>query len=80
MGFPFRLITNETLKPKSTIRNTLQMLGYKVNEQDMQCPVPFLKEILIRENLRPHLLLHPRVWPFKIMYNSYDMTAKKEFF
>uniref|UniRef100_A0A023F9B8 Phospholysine phosphohistidine inorganic pyrophosphate phosphatase n=1 Tax=Triatoma infestans TaxID=30076 RepID=A0A023F9B8_TRIIF len=62
MGFPFRLITNETLKPKSTIRNTLQMLGYEVNEQDMQCPVPFLKEILIKENLRPHLLLHPRMF------------------
>ncbi|KAK9502027.1 hypothetical protein O3M35_012637 [Rhynocoris fuscipes] len=60
-GIPFRLLTNETLKPQATIRNTLNKLGYNVTDKDMFCPIPFLKNILKAENLRPHLLLHPRM-------------------
>ncbi|KAF6209531.1 hypothetical protein GE061_015279 [Apolygus lucorum] len=62
-NFPFRLVTNETLKPRKTILSTLSMLGYNIDEKILFSPVPATVEILKRENLRPHLLVHPRMIP-----------------
>uniref|UniRef100_A0A0A9YF17 Phospholysine phosphohistidine inorganic pyrophosphate phosphatase n=1 Tax=Lygus hesperus TaxID=30085 RepID=A0A0A9YF17_LYGHE len=61
--FPFRVVTNETLKPRKTILSTLSMLGYNIEEKILFSPVPAAVEILKRENLRPHLLVHPRMVP-----------------
>lgn len=55
------MVTNETLKPKKTIHDTLNLLGYEINEQHMFSPVPAMLEILRKEELRPHLLVHPRM-------------------
>ncbi|KAL1137961.1 hypothetical protein AAG570_009656 [Ranatra chinensis] len=62
-GFPFRLVTNETLKTKKVITKTLNMLGFRTTEREMFSPIPAIVEILKKEKLRPHLLLHPNVLP-----------------
>lgn len=62
-GIPFRLVTNETLKPRKWINQVLSMLGYNIEENHMFHPVPALIQVLKKENLRPHLFLHPRMIP-----------------
>jgi phospholysine phosphohistidine inorganic pyrophosphate phosphatase len=62
-GYKIRLVTNETLVTKQTLAESLVNLGYCVEERDIIAPSSALISLLKRENLRPHLLVHPNVLP-----------------
>ena len=62
-GLLIKLVTNETQLTRSTIVSSLLSLGYSVQEQDVLPPCPALISLLKKENLRPHLLVHPNVLP-----------------
>jgi len=56
-----RLLTNETQMPRQTLAAALTDLGFCVQERDIIPPCPALIALLKRENMRPHLLVHPSV-------------------
>lgn len=60
-NLPFRLLTNETQMTRAQIVKKLNSLGYKVTEKDIFAPIPTLVEVLRRNNLRPHLVVHKQV-------------------
>lgn len=60
-NLPYRLLTNETQLTRAQIVKKLNGLGYKVAEKDIFAPIPILVEMLRRNNLRPHLLVHKQV-------------------
>lgn len=62
-GLTLRLVTNETQKTRRTLAESLLDLGYSVQERDIIPPCPALISLLKRENLRPHLLVHPNLLP-----------------
>jgi phospholysine phosphohistidine inorganic pyrophosphate phosphatase len=62
-GLMIRLVTNETQTTRHTLASSLLELGYSVRERDIVLPCPVLTSLLKRENLRPHLLVHPSVLP-----------------
>lgn len=62
-GLPFRLVTNESQETRTSLARKLTMLGFNVNEKDILPPCPTLVELLRKENLRPHLLVHNELMP-----------------
>ena len=62
-GLPIRLVTNETQVTRQTLAAGLTNLGFSVQEWDIIPPCPALITLLKREDLRPHLLVHPSVLP-----------------
>jgi len=62
-GLQIRLVTNETQSTRQTLATALADLGFSVQERDIIPPCPALVTLLKRENMRPHLLVHPNVLP-----------------
>jgi phospholysine phosphohistidine inorganic pyrophosphate phosphatase len=62
-GFKIRLVTNETQITRQTLAASLTDIGFCVQERDIIPPCPALITLLKRENMRPHLLVHPNVLP-----------------
>ncbi|KAK7862607.1 hypothetical protein R5R35_005644 [Gryllus longicercus] len=58
-GLALRLVTNESQETRSSLAEKLSSLGFSVHERDIIPPGPTLVDLLLRENLRPHLLVHP---------------------
>ena len=61
-GIPFRLISNESTATREKFCTKLQKHGFDVSISDILLPAPAMASILNRENLRPHLLLHPGLY------------------
>ncbi|XP_049813317.1 phospholysine phosphohistidine inorganic pyrophosphate phosphatase-like isoform X2 [Schistocerca nitens] len=60
-GLAIKLLTNETQVTRSSLCLTLSKMGYCVTEHDIIPPCPALVDLLRKEKLRPHLLVHPDV-------------------
>lgn len=60
-GLPIKLLTNETQVTRSSLSLKLSNMGYCVTENDIIPPCPALVDLLRKEKLRPHLLVHPDV-------------------
>jgi phospholysine phosphohistidine inorganic pyrophosphate phosphatase len=62
-GLKIRLVTNESSVPRRMLAARLIAMGFSVQEQDIIAPCPALLTLLKRENMRPHLLVHPKLLP-----------------
>lgn len=60
-SIPFKLVTNETQATRSSLTKLLTSFGFLVEENDIVQPCPALANLLRKERLRPHLLVHPDV-------------------
>jgi HAD superfamily hydrolase (TIGR01458 family) len=58
-GIPLRFITNTTRRPRRRIVADLAKLGLEVEAQDVFTPAAIAREVLIRLNLTPFLVVHP---------------------
>lgn len=76
---PYRLLINETTKPKSEVARILRKIGFNVKEKDIITPIPIMIDILRKRFQRPFLLVHEQVmfnrllFRFKI-YNTIDVS------
>jgi len=59
---PYRLVTNETQLSRDLLFEHLSHIGFEIPSADyIVSPSPLLAEYLIKEGLRPMLLVHDRV-------------------
>lgn len=56
---PFKFVTNETQDTLIGRVNKLRSFGFKLNKEDIFAPSIATKEYLLKNNLVPHLLVHP---------------------
>lgn len=62
-GLTIRFLTNETQMTRRKLAASLIDLGFCLQERDIIPPCPALVTLLKRENMRPHLLVHPDILP-----------------
>ncbi|CAG0888725.1 unnamed protein product [Cyprideis torosa] len=62
-GIPVRFVSNETQATRKEMFEKLKVLGFDVNLEEIFMPAPALRKQLVRENLRPFLLVHPNIVP-----------------
>lgn len=56
---PFKFVTNETQNTRLALVDKLRLYGYnRLQVDDVYAPSPAVKEYLVRNGLRPHLLIH----------------------
>lgn len=60
-GLPLRLVTNTTRQPKRMLLDQLRRLGFEVAEGELFTATEALVAYLVRERLRPLLLVHPNL-------------------
>ncbi len=58
-GLPLRLVTNTSRRPKRVLLDHLRRLGFDVSEDEVFTATEALVAYLVRERLRPFLLVHP---------------------
>jgi ribonucleotide monophosphatase NagD (HAD superfamily) len=58
-GIPFKLCSNESTATRTKFVQKLNNHGMNICEDDVICPAPVLADILKRDGLKPHLLVHP---------------------
>lgn len=61
--FPFKFVTNETQHTRTALASKLQKFGFMLTEDNIFSPGPAVKAFLLKSNLRPHFLIHPRLLP-----------------
>lgn len=57
-GFPVRFCSNESQLPQIEVVKKLQNAGFPVEAHELFTPIQQMKQVLQKENLRPHLLVH----------------------
>jgi HAD superfamily hydrolase (TIGR01458 family) len=57
-SLPVRLVTNTSRRPKRVLLDQLQRLGFEVSEDEVFTATEALVAYLVRERLRPFLLVH----------------------
>lgn len=56
---PFKFVTNETQNTRQGLVDKLRSYGFKELEtDDVHAPSPVVKDYLLKNGLRPHLLIH----------------------
>lgn len=56
---PFKFVTNETQNTRQGLVHKLRSYGFnKLEVDDVHAPSPAVKDYLLKNNLRPHLLIH----------------------
>ena len=60
-GLPLRLVTNTSRRPKRALLKHLRRLGFDVSENEVFTATEALVAHLVREQLRPLLLVHPNL-------------------
>lgn len=58
-GLPVRYITNTTRRPRQSIIQSLDKMGFKIDAQDIFTAPIAAKHYLLLNNLNPYLLIHP---------------------
>ncbi|XP_062577264.1 phospholysine phosphohistidine inorganic pyrophosphate phosphatase-like [Saccostrea cucullata] len=62
-GLAVRFCTNETTMTRGMLTEKLHVLGFSMSEQEIFPPIPAICKVLQKRNLRPHLLINPKVAP-----------------
>mgnify|MGYP001796611546 FL=1 len=57
-GVPYKLCSNESVCTREAFANKLRKHGFVVDADDIICPAPAMAKILMKEGLRPYLLVH----------------------
>ena len=60
-GLPLRLVTNTSRRPKRALLDQLRRLGFEVAENELFTATEALVSHLVRNRLRPFLLVHPNL-------------------
>lgn len=60
-GLPLRLVTNTSRQPKHALLNRLRRLGFDVSDNELFTATEALADHLVRNRLRPFLLVHPNL-------------------
>lgn len=60
-GLPFRYLTNTTRTPQRAMLAKLHDLGLEAEADELFMPALAARQILERERLSPHLLVHPKL-------------------
>lgn len=58
-GLALRFLTNTTRRPARVLLADLKALGLEIPSEELVTPAALARERLIRDGLRPHLLIHP---------------------
>lgn len=61
-GLPYKFCSNESICTREKFADKLNIHGLNISEQEIVCPAPILADILRKENLNPHLLVHPGIY------------------
>ncbi|CAG2122446.1 unnamed protein product, partial [Medioppia subpectinata] len=62
-GIPFRFCTNETQRTTESLVNKLRRFGFDLQVSDVFAPAPAVRQMLIKQQLRPQLLVYPELLP-----------------
>ncbi|XP_054167128.1 phospholysine phosphohistidine inorganic pyrophosphate phosphatase-like [Oppia nitens] len=62
-GIPFRFCTNETQRTTDSLVSKLRRFGYELDKSEVIAPAPAVRHMLIKQNLRPYLLIYPELMP-----------------
>lgn len=60
-GLPMRLATNTSPRPKCVLFEHLRRLGFDVSDDEVFTATEALVAYLVREGLRPFVLIHPNL-------------------
>lgn len=60
-GLPLRLVTNTSRRPKRVLLDHLRHLGFDISEDEIFTATEALVAFLVRDRLRPFLLVHPNL-------------------
>ncbi|CAG2175063.1 unnamed protein product [Oppiella nova] len=62
-GIPFRFCTNETQRTTESLVQKLKRFGFDLEVGDVFAPAPAVRQMLIKQQLRPQLLVYPELLP-----------------
>jgi len=62
-GVQIKYVTNESQCTRSQLHAKLKRLGFTMSEDSIMPPAFAAREFIKKNNLRPHLLVHPNVLP-----------------
>lgn len=62
-GIPFRFVTNETQRTTGSLVSKLKRFGFELNLCDVFAPAPAVRHMLVKQKLRPYLLVYPELMP-----------------
>eukprot|EP00088_Acartia_fossae_P065735 TRINITY_DN8114_c0_g2_i1.p1 TRINITY_DN8114_c0_g2~~TRINITY_DN8114_c0_g2_i1.p1 ORF type:complete len:271 (+),score=48.97 TRINITY_DN8114_c0_g2_i1:47-859(+) len=62
-GIQCKFVTNECQCTRSQLHSKLLRLGFSMSEESIMPPALAAKQFIKKNNLRPHLLVHPNVLP-----------------
>ncbi len=58
-GIPLRFLTNTTRTPHGELLGMLRAMGLSVEEEELFTPALAARQLIEKEGLEPHLLIHP---------------------